>query len=282
MRHFLVPVLLMFSTMFARPAGAFDWPKDLNATVAANRTDISAIEALVHQALNPRMPEVLLVTDFRFVPLETVSRVDLVASVDFSRRGFNSFVAVWQTSDGYGSAVLPSNGNSLATDVLDLDRTGVFRVVAGEIPGGYQGIETLPIPWYAIYALKEGKWTNVSDRYPHFSRSDRDFFLVSQLADACDAGNKNIIDLYRNNALFVRFKFDRMVMHNRSAGLETALDWASSPVHNIQLLAVETLREIADPRAVAALRKLADGPDTGVRIFAKDALAHPENSNDKK
>ena len=195
------------------------------------------------------LPPVRLV-EFRFVPLETLDRVDLIASVDFSGTGFNySLVAVWQSANGYGSARLNSfTQGGLARDVLDMDGTGIYSVVTDHVPGGYQGISTLPIPWYTIYALRGGKWTDVSDRYPDFFSGGRDVRIASAMADACDAGNKGLIEAYRDNAQFVQIHYLRAVSHIKNAGLETALGWADSPKFRIQELAIETLCDIPDPR----------------------------------
>ena len=276
MRQALLRSILIFWSASVGLAGAVDWPRDLNSIPAADRADIGSIETLIHLALNPGMPEVLRVAEFRFVPLEVIGRVDLIASVDFSGRGLNSFVAVWRSTEGYASAVLPSYGCDLAQDVLDMEGTGVYSIVAGEVPGGYQGIYTMPIPWYGVYALKSGRWTNVSDRYPHFSRTDWAVQLVSGLADACEGGRRDLVELYRDNALFVRFKYNRMVMHDNTAGLETAMGWANSPSRQIRILAVETLCGSGDPRAIATLKKLSESQESGVVILAKGALEHPE------
>src|SRR5471030_2945214 len=100
---------------------------------------------------------------FRFAPLETVKRVDLIASIDTSgREMFNALVAVWPASGSYRYAILPSDAHGvLARDVVDLDGAGVHKIVAGTFPGGYQGVDTIPIPWYGVYTLKQGKWIEV-------------------------------------------------------------------------------------------------------------------------
>jgi len=257
-----------------RPALAFDWPKDLNATPSANRTDLATISALINGALNNNASTPVAVTEFRFVPLEIAGRIDLIASVDFSGRGLNSFVGVWRSSTGYDSAVLPSCGIKIARDVVDLDGAGVYEVLAGEIPGGYQGTATMPIPWYGLYALRRGKWINVSDHYAHFFPTDQALSLVLKLTDAFYSGDKDLVELYRANDLFVHFKYEQMIMHHKNAGLETALGWAESSSRSIRVLAVKTLCDSDDPRSALSLKKLSMGSDPAVAIQARDALAH--------
>jgi hypothetical protein len=258
------------------PCQALDWPRDLNGVPAANATDTGTIKALINRVLAPEFVEVDAVREFRFVPLESLRRVDLIASIDTSGRGmFNAFIAVWQSSEGgYGHVVLSAEGQSvLARDVVDLDGTGVYEVVAGTTPGGYQGFETLPIPWYGVYRLKLGKWVDVSDRYPEVFR-DFAVTVAWQVGDACSTGDRTRVELYMDSAQFVMFKDSRALRHDSLAGLERALVWAGSSVPSIQVLAVETLREIPDPRAVSALRKLTGSPDIRVSMGAKDALSH--------
>jgi len=161
----------------------------------------------------------------------------------------------------------------LARDVVDLDGTGVYEVVAGTITGGYQGFETIPVPWYGVYRLKEGKWIDVSDRYPRVLQ-DNVGNVAWQVGSACSTGDKARVELYMDSAQFVRFKYNRVLLHDTRAGLESALVWADSSVPSVQVLAVETLDEIPDPRAVSALKKLAETPDIRVSIGAKAALAH--------
>ena len=266
--------LLALCGLYGRRAEALEWPKDLSSAFAANRTGIHEIEALVAEALDNGAP--IRVADFRFVPLEKSQRVDLIAIVGFSGRGmFNSFVALWQSSDGYGHAVLLSDvQGAIGRDVVDMDGNGIHEVIAGNFPGGYQGAGTLPIPSYGVYELRDGKWENVTDRYPGFY-PDRSPSLVLRVLDACEAGDRRLMEIYRDNDLFVTFKSERIVLHNRTAGLEAALGWAGSTVPPIQVLAIKTLCDISDPRATAALKKMSEAPDAGVRIQAGAALAHP-------
>jgi hypothetical protein len=270
MRCLAIPLCLSLPWILSgQPAVTFGWPKDLNSTPVANRTSLSAIESLVNQVLSPNEHASLKVAEFHFVPLETVSRIDLIASVDLSGRGWNSFFAIWQTPDGYGSALLPSYRNRLATDVIDIDGAGIYQVVARELSGIYLGTATPPIPWCAVYTLRGGKWINVSDRYPNFFWPDQVLSAVRSLTGAFDAGDKALVELYRVNEQFVSFKYERMVLHHTNAGLESALGWSSSANRAIRVLAIKTLCDADDPRATAALQKLSE--DAGTTILAKDA-----------
>ena len=165
--------------------------------------------------------------------------------------------------------------------MIDLDGTGVYHVIAGNFPGGYQGKDTMPIPWYGLFGLNEGKWINVTDRFPRFI-ADPGLNDILHLAEAAESENKSLIELYKDNDLFVRYKYNRMTLQKKDAGLESALGWASSPSPSIQMLAVETLREISDPRSIAALRGLARGPNPGVRLIAQEALARLGAALDQK
>jgi len=282
MRYMTILYLLLAWLICAQPAAAIDWPADLSQAPEANKTDIHAIESLLNEALGPASL-LLRVGEFRFVPLETASRIDLIASAAISGRGaLNAFVAVWRTPTGYGYAILPADvQGALGRDVVDLDGSGLYEVVAGYFATGYQGKDTMPIPWYGVYALKQGKFTNVSDRYPE-AIPEQSLNLVFHLTEACEAGDKARIDLYRINDAFVQDKYQRMLFHHQDWGLDAALGWANSPVPGIQLLAIETLSEIPDPRSLAALRRLAEGPDAGVRIVAKGALAKLGAATDKR
>jgi hypothetical protein len=70
MRQRVVVLALGLLVGCARPAQSIEWPKDLYAIPAANKTDASAIFSVVMQALGIQqpLPPVRLV-EFRFVPL---------------------------------------------------------------------------------------------------------------------------------------------------------------------------------------------------------------------
>ncbi len=277
MRYTVTVFLLMSWTTRAQQSARFEWPHDPLGIASANRTEVPVVEAVVNQALAPETVTAH-VRAFRFVPLETIDRIDLVASIDTSGRGmFNTFIAVWPNSSGYGHAMLPSDAQTvLARDVIDLDGTGLYKVVAGIFPGGYQGKDTIPLPWYTVQALKGGKWIDISDQYPELYQADlipRSSLLL-QVVDAASSGDKVLVQSYRGYSLFIRFKYERAVLHNPRAGLESALAWAESPDSSVRVLAAKTLGEIADPRSISVLRVLAGSEDIRVHIAAQDALMH--------
>jgi hypothetical protein len=271
MRHLLTLCLL---ACCVAPGQALDWPRDLNGVPAANATDIATIKALINSVLGPNS-DLVAVGEFRFLPLEAVNRIDLIASAAISGRGrLNAFIAIWQSPEGgYGHAILPTDGRSsvLPSDVVDLDGTGVHEVIAGTIPGPYLGADTIAIPWYRVYRLKQGKWVDVSDKYPK-AQSDMVPVLVRVMADACSSGDKALVERFRDYALFVYYKDVRL--RGTASGLTAALEWAGSPDRVIRWLAVEMLAETPDPRAISALGKLAGDPDPGVSAFAESVLTH--------
>ncbi len=252
-----------------------EWPHDLNGIPAANATNLATIESLVRSVLGPDGNELMTLGEFRFVPLETVTRIDLITTAGFSGRGaINCFIAVWRAPDGsYRHAILPADGSqALSMDAVDLDGHGVYELIAGKSPGPYLGAAGIGISWHAVYRLKQGQWENVSDRYPQ-ARSERIPSLIWDLSDACSSGDNGREERYKDYALFVRFKQDHMFAHQSDSGLRSALEWANSADPVIQWLAVETLADIPGARAVSALRKLAGNSDAGVADFAKRVLA---------
>lgn len=272
---FWVLSVVAWLSISAQSEAQFEWPRDLMSVPAANATNISAINAVVNGVL-ARQTLTAKVREFRFVPLENAKRIDLIASIDTSGRGmYNALIALWQTGGGYDYAILPSEAQGpLGRDVIDLDGAGVYEVVAGRIPGGHQGHDTDPIPWYGVYSLRQGKWIDVSAHSPQLYHIDLTpkLSLLLQVLDQCSSGDKGRLELYKDQVLFVRFKYERNVGHNSDAGLKTALEWAGSGVPAIQVLAVETLGEIADASAISALKKLAESEDVRVRISATGAL----------
>lgn len=267
--------LILLLPVSAVSAAHFEWPYDLNGTPAANSASIKEIGTLVNRVLAPQSITAQ-VRAFRFVPLETPKRIDLIASIDTSGRGmFNAVIALWQFESAYKYAILPSERQgALARDVIDLRGTGVYQVVAGRIPGGYQGFNTDPIPWYGVYALREGKWIDVSDKYPQLYEIDISprLGIVFHTLEVCLSGDQQRLEIYRDQAQFVRFKYDRHVTHTGDAGLSTALDWADSEVPAIQILAVEILGEYTDATAITTLKRLMSSQDLGVRSAAASAL----------
>lgn len=255
------------------------WPADPNQISEANKTPVSTITDLVNSVLGSvplyyAIP--MRVGEFRFTHLETLQRVDLIATIDSSGRGVNeSFIAIWQEPSGYKYAILHALPTGvIGRMVVDLDGDGIHEVIAGTDAGGYQGVNTDPLRWYGVYKLRAGKWVDVSERYPSLYTHELwpGSALLLQLAVAAEEGDKEMAALRKAQALFVQFKYDRDVFKRSGAGLQMALEWGRSPDWRIQMLAVDTLAEIQDPSSIATLKELGGSKSIEVSLSAKGAL----------
>ena len=74
-------------------------------------------------------------------------------------------------------------------------------------------------------------------------------------------------------ARFLKVRYQRRIAGEAKAGFEDANEWSSSDDPRVQMLAVETFREIDTPESLAALKKLEKAKDYVVSQAAANAVA---------
>ena len=164
--------------------------------------------------------------------------------------------------------------HSLGAELVDLDGDGNFEIVTRELAGGYQGARTLPLYWYSLFRVKNSVPRDVSANYKAFYAERLLPYLefISDLAARPAGGSAGTAAEVLAKVRFLRAKYDRRIAGNPDAGLDEAVEWGNSDNPQLQMLAVELLRDIDNPRALVELKKLAKAGDYVVSQAAAHAL----------
>jgi hypothetical protein len=243
---------------------------------AADRIPVSVIEPFLNE-LRPVGVPPLQLGEFLFAPLAT-PQICMAATVDASGRRMFFAVAVvcpGAEAESFRMTILPSAPpHLLGTELVDLSGDGVSEIVTRELSGEYQGTQTLPLYWYSIFRVKNSVPIDVSANYKTFY-SDRllpELDFVSHLVGSAYPGTFGMAAEARAEAEFLKAKYERRIGGQPRAGFQAAVEWAKSAIPHVQMLAVETFRDMSGPDASAELKKLEESKDYVVSRAATNAL----------
>jgi len=251
------------------------WP-GLPAQVAeANAMPVARVESFVNSLFANVPGPAAKIKEFRFVPLEA-GTMYLLATADFSGRGFDwNILLIRPDGNVFRCFEVSSAGpHFLPREVVDIDGDGVYEILTKELVGGYEGAETLPVYWISVMKPQGESLIDVSEKYPELYRRDilpEVNFMIRLLQPPANENPVLIAPLAEFQ--FVQFKIGRRVLGDSKAGLHEAIEWSRSKRQEIQILAVETLKDIADPGAVSSLTTLAGSTNSAVARRAKAALS---------
>jgi len=272
-----VQLLCAQQTETSQAVPPFRWPKTITEVEQLEGMSASVIGQFV-DAVRPPASAHIEVGAFRFVPMEH-DTICLVVDADNSQRTSFSGVAVvcpGTTPGAVQCTVLYSDASAIPTgELVDLDGDGQYELVTGDTVGGYQGAQTLSyLAWYTVYRVTGGIPRDVSARYRKFyvAKLLPQTYLVSHLLDSACAVPAEEAAILRAKVQFLRDSFDRRILGNPTAGLGHAIDWAGSSSANLETLAIDVLKEIDAPSALAELKKLANSPHRAVAGYAAAVL----------
>lgn len=130
-----------------------------------------------------------IVGEARFVDLDGDGGLELVATVDYSGRGFFSNVVVVQRRQGVFSWIeLRSNGRSiedLKSHLIDVDGDGKPELVIDRFMDRYEGSEQVPIET-VVYRWQKHGFKDDSEAVPEFYRTKVVPGLEKRLTEALD------------------------------------------------------------------------------------------------
>jgi hypothetical protein len=252
------------------------WPKTPSEIIRANSYPKEQIEGFVNALLAGTGGPSASCQEFRFVPMEA-SKVHLIATADFSGRGFYFWVLVISPQKGaYEYLDIQSDGpHFLAQEVIDINGDGLYEVVAKHLVGGYEGAATLPVYWLSILKVQDGRVVDVSKMYPDFYKRivlPEVSFMTNVLNSASRVG-KGETSILLAEYRFVYARVQRRIFGQKNAGLEEAIQWSESKATKLQELAIDALREIENPLSVQKLKQLTLSQNPDVARRAKQALA---------
>ena len=253
----------------------FFWPRSAGEISPANKIGVQDIELFVNSLLENVAGPHVKIQEFRFAPLEK-TKIHLVATGDFSGRSLYFMILLLSPENGtFRYFEIPSaDPHFLPRELIGIDGDGIYELLAKDLVGGYEGAETHPIYWYSILRVSDGNLVDVSREFP-------DFYRITVLPEVGFMTNW-IFPLQKEGELYTEFlaeyrfvylKTQRKVFGDGKAGLKEAMSWGESGNHRLQLLAINTLKEIDDPMSVSQLRKMAGLTDLRSADCAKNALA---------
>lgn len=254
----------------------FPWPTTLAETQQSDKLPSLTVQTFLNSLRQAGVPP-LQVGEFRFVPLES-SHLCLVATVDSSGRNLFFAVAVIcrsPRSDSYQMTLLDSAPpHLLGSELVDIDGDGVFEIVTRELAGGYRGAQTLPVYWYSVFRVKGAIPRDESANYKKFygQRLLPQLQFISRLLASEPAQPGGVAAEARAEGEFLKAKYDRRIGGIPTAGFDKAQPWAESGDPRLQMLAIETFREIGTPAAFVEMEKLRHAKDYVVSQAATNAV----------
>jgi hypothetical protein len=256
-----------------KPSGVapFVWPSTLAEVSNSNITQTKVLRFL-KDLDRDNVPQMLTdIQSFRFVPLEK-NKFYLVAVVDAGGNGlFGNLEIVRCDGAACIVGVELSVAGDLETDLVDVDRYGVFEVITKESPG-FRTLSTYGYPpfIYAIKSLIRGELVDVSAKYSDYFNSH---ILARMEADrrAIEADIARVDTspaVLSNQRLrvelqYIQDDYDRRVLGEKTAGLDNALTWARSDDEGLREFGVQALEPIDSSIAAAELLRIANTGQPG-------------------
>ena len=259
----------------AHISASFHWPEGPAEIPLADKLPVASVEAFLN-ALKPIDVPGLRIGELRFEPMEAAG-ICLAATVDASGREMYFSVAVvcpQRTTGSFRMTIVESDApHVLGAELVDLGGDGNFELISKVLAGGYEGTQTLPIYWYSIFRVKDAVPRDVSAEYPMFysHRWLPELNFISQLL-ASPCAQPGVATVARAEARFLRDKYERRIARQPGAGFSDAVEWSESKNPRVQMLAVETFREVDTPEALTELKKLGKARDYVVAQAAVSAV----------
>ncbi len=242
----------------------FGWPKIASSAIGANKLPLERVESFINSVrAGLRGYAAAKILDFRFAPLEE-GRFLLVADCG-GRVGSNVDVMA-PTAHGYEFTEIESDSIlPLPLRIVDLDGDGVDELITSERPAGYMGASTPPIYWYTIWRFRDGIPEDVSAQFPAFYRSFvlPQYEYLGDLLRRLQSEDAEGTRVQLAEIEYIHFKFERIVLGRKNAGLEEALSWAGSHDMNMEVLGMSSLAEMPSEAAGQQLLKMSHSPPTG-------------------
>ncbi len=213
-------LLSLSASAKARDLSVIAWPtsqeKALNGA-ADMRQSVSALALSLLPDADidpPRIGEV------RFVDLDRDGHLELVATVDYSGRGFFTTVVTFKrgTQGKVTYSMTSINGFSvedLAQKLRDLDRDGRAELVVQQYVDRYEGTTRAPLET-VVYAWRGDRFVDASDQYPAFYRAEVIPALESRLQAIADGGStRATVD--DHDAFVLRIELERARKRGKGA-----------------------------------------------------------------
>lgn len=233
----------------------------------SNRSDVATfLDVIVENAYLEST-----VGDFRKLDLDGDGRMELLASVDYSGRGFfNTLFVVWADEEGLRYQKFETwNLESLEGVVEDLDLDGRQELLTRQLLTPYLGARP-HAAWTTVRALDDGEYVESSSRFGHFYESRILPALENKLERLGEAGDNRLLEMATEVELAkVLWTLGRS---DSEAVLHSAMQWAEEPDPVGRIFATSVLKELEVPAADRVLQRLAEDSNDEVALYAVTAL----------
>ncbi len=250
----------------------FGWPKSASSATAANKMPLARIESFINSLrADVRGYSAAKVVDFRFAPLE---KEQFLLVADCGGRVGSAVDVAAPAMHGYKFTEIESDSLlPLPMRIVDLDGDGADELITSERPAGYMGASTPPIYWYTIWRFGGGVPEDVSAHFPAFYRNFvlPRYVYLGELLRRLQPEDPEGTRVPLAEIAYIRFRFERIVLGQRNAGLKEALAWTDSHNVNLEVLGMSSLAEMPAEEAEKQLVKMLNSPPT--RDLARAFLA---------
>lgn len=276
-----VPMVVLFNIVLAgmcaafgqenlsrRDLSSFSWRTTDSNQVKQQNWDKAAIAGFLDR-ITDAGPISASVGDFVFDDLDGDGQFELLATVDYSGRGFfNTLFVVSRDSDSFrNQAIEVWNMRSLKAGIRDLDNDGRDELIVRKQLTPYLGSQPQAI-WTAVYALTKSEYVDRSTNFTAFYVNEVIPRLKQKPASLGNSTANGNDDVYRVELA----KIERTINLNPVAGLQLALAWCQDPKPIRRIFAASILGDINDQTATEALQKLTSDANADVATSAHSII----------
>jgi len=253
------------------PRTPLTWHDAAEAKRLEARLTKEDVTALVDQLSGDRYLVPVTVDSFRFIDTDADGVPELIASVDYSGRGFYGRLFIIKGTGTPRYEVIDAwDTRGVANRVLDLNGDGRPEIVVTKLMSPYGG--GYPQATYsAVYSRQSAGWREASalgwykdHELPRIEEQLRSIRLIPNPAEF-DQARADATEMERDKVL-------RIIGSDREAGLATATAWAADARPYRRIYAAVVLADIRTPVARARLTDLTSDPDRRVSEAARVGL----------
>ena len=248
-------------------------PLQAAPSVPVQLTSPKAAEALLDKLwhLPPRASQGgVTVCSAAEADLDGDGRPDLIASVDYSGRGFcNTLAVVEKGSSQSVPQVTDTWGMDDVRDAIRRNEDGSLMLVVPTAFTDYEGAECMAV-WQRLFRLQHGALVDVSTSHPDFYKARKrevDATIAKMDQEKADT----------SCALIESDKLDRFLGASPTAGYARALAWMRSADPAMRRRAARVFADIGDTVSMANLQGLSRDTDPAVAASAQGGMAQARN-----
>jgi len=252
----------------AQTPQSYSWsttPPNVASVTWSNQQIATFLDAITNTAV------LSAISDFRFNDLDADGQLELLASVDFTGRGFfNTVVIVRRTGSAFAVQQIDTIGvDTLAGAVADLKNDGKKELLISKSITPYLGATTPQAKWTSVYGWSGPLLTDMSQQFSTYYVSS----LLPTLKQTLDNLRTSQPGTLAVDIAQIQYdKTLRVSGQDPNAGLAQALIWASSTDPVYRILAASVLADIGTPTALSTLNSLTQDQNSEVAIYSQAAV----------